>query len=305
MLIARAVDDFVSSLATERGFSPNTSKAYRSDLSSLTEFLASRSIDECNRIELDDLRDWLWKATEQGLAKSSLSRRAASARAFTSWLRRMGFVAVDPGVRLKSPKPEKSLPRVVTETSLDSIFSALAARVAIGGPGEMRDLAVIELLYASGMRVSELVGLDIDGIDLDRLTALVTGKGNKQRVVPFGAPAAAALTDYLVKARPVLVKQVEGRPETVALFIGSRGGRLNVRSVYQLVASLLSDIPGTGPSGPHTLRHTAATHLLDGGADLRVVQEMLGHASLGTTQIYTHVSMERLRASYEQAHPRA
>ncbi len=305
MLIARAVDDFVASLASERGFSPNTSKAYRSDLESLSDFLAGRSIEECDRLELDDLRDWLWKSTEQGMAKASISRRAASARAFTSWLRRMGVIELDPGVRLKSPKPDKSLPRVVTEVSLDSIFAALTARAALGGPGDVRDLAIIELLYASGMRVSELVGLDVDSLDLDRLTAMVTGKGNKQRVVPFGSPAASALADYIRQARPLLLKTPEGAVPTSALFLGARGGRLNVRSVYQLVASLLADIPGTGPSGPHTLRHTAATHLLDGGADLRVVQEMLGHASLGTTQIYTHVSMERLRASYEQAHPRA
>ena len=305
MFITRAAEEFVTSLAVERGFSANTVKAYRSDLESLTDFLANRSIDNCDRIELDDLRDWLWKSTELGLAKSSISRRAASARAFTSWMRRMGMIELDPGVRLKSPKPEKSLPRVVTEAALESIFGALTARAALGEPGDMRNLAVIELLYASGMRVSELVGLDLASVDLDRLTALVTGKGNKQRVVPFGAPAAAALADYIRLARPRLLKNVDGAPTSQALFLGARGGRLNVRSVYQLVASLLSDIPGTGPSGPHALRHTAATHLLDGGADLRVVQEMLGHASLGTTQIYTHVSMERLRASYEQAHPRA
>jgi integrase/recombinase XerC len=150
--------------------------------------------------------------------------------------------------------------------------------------------------------VSELVGLNRSDVDLDRLTLMVTGKGNKQRVVPFGTPAANALADYLTRSRPTLVT---GQDTGDALFLGARGARLNVRSVYQLVASLLVDIPGAGPIGPHTLRHSAATHLLDGGADLRIVQEMLGHSSLGTTQIYTHVSTERLRQTYEQAHPRA
>lgn len=302
MLTARAVDDFVSSLATERGFSPNTIKAYSSDLATLVNFLASRGIEETGELELESLRDWLWKSTEEGLAKASITRRAASARAFTSWMRRMGITSTDAGSRLKSPKAEKSLPRVVTSASLEEIFDALSHRAATDDPGAIRDLAIIELLYASGMRVSELIGLDINDLDLDRLTALVTGKGNKQRVVPFGTPAANAIADYLTRARPALLSQ---KATTTALFLGARGGRMNARSVYQLVASLLAEIPGAGPIGPHTLRHTAATHLLDGGADLRIVQEMLGHASLGTTQIYTHVSTERLRQSYEQAHPRA
>lgn len=302
MLIARAVDDFVSSLATERGFSPNTVKAYASDLSALTVHLTSDGIEETGDLTLEHMRDWLWASAESGLAKSSISRRAASARAFTSWMRRMGIAETDAGSRLKSPKAEKSLPRVVTATSLDDIFESLSARAATDEPGAIRDLAVIELLYASGMRVSELVGLNLGDLDLDRLTAFVTGKGNKQRVVPFGTPAAMAIADYLTRARPSLMN---GKLNETAFFVGARGGRLNVRSVYQLVASLLAEIPGAGPIGPHTLRHTAATHLLDGGADLRIVQEMLGHASLGTTQIYTHVSTERLRQTYEQAHPRA
>ncbi len=302
MQIARAVDDFVASLASERGFSPHTIKAYRSDLAALTLFLLSAKCEDTSQIDLDNLRDWLWTSTESGLAKTSISRRAASARAFTSWLRRMGITPTDAGTRLKSPKGEKALPRVVTSGALDDIFTSLSTRAATGEPGPIRDLAIIELLYASGIRVSELVGLNRSDVDLDRLTLMVTGKGNKQRVVPFGTPAANALADYLTRSRPALVT---GQDTGDALFLGARGARLNVRSVYQLVASLLVDIPGAGPIGPHTLRHSAATHLLDGGADLRIVQEMLGHSSLGTTQIYTHVSTERLRQTYEQAHPRA
>lgn len=173
----------------------------------------------------------------------------------------------------------------------------------------MRDLAVVELLYASALRVSELCGLDRDDLDLDRLTVRVTGKGDKERVVPFGVPAQSAIVDYLTSARPVLFARgvaSEQRPAPgAALFIGTRGGRLGPRSVYTLVARLLDAVPGGGPAGPHALRHTAATHLLDGGADLRAVQELLGHASLATTQIYTHVSVERIKESYRNAHPRA
>nr|BFF13512.1 hypothetical protein GCM10025699_48150 [Microbacterium flavescens] len=162
----------------------------------------------------------------------------------------------------------------------------------------------MELLYGSGLRVSELVGADVTDVDLGRLTVRVTGKGAKQRVVPFGVPAAEALGRYLDRSRPTLVAAGDGSG-TTAFFVGGGGDRLGTRAVHRLVARLLGDLPGTGPAGPHALRHTAATHLLDGGADLRAVQEMLGHASLGTTQIYTHVSTERLRESYRTAHPRA
>jgi integrase/recombinase XerC len=173
-------------------------------------------------------------------------------------------------------------------------------RAGTGDPISLRDLAIIELLYASALRVSELTSLDLGAVDLSRLTVRVMGKGSKERVVPFGVPAKNAIAAYLDQGRPRLL----GGP-TSAIFLGARGGRVNSRAVYQLVASLLAEIPGSGPSGPHALRHTAATHLLDGGADLRAVQEMLGHASLGTTQIYTHVSAERLKESYRTAHPRA
>jgi len=182
---------------------------------------------------------------------------------------------------------------------MDGILDGLTARAVSGDPVSTRDLAIIELLYASALRVSELVGLDVNDIDAGRLTARVTGKGSKERVVPFGVPAQRALGAYL-EHRPAFAV----RP-TAALFLGVRGGRVGTRAVYELVAGLLAGLPGSGPSGPHALRHTAATHLLDGGADLRSVQEMLGHASLGTTQLYTHVSAERLKESYRLAHPRA
>ena len=215
---------------------------------------------------------------------------------------RRGDLATDPGARLKAPRAQRTLPRVVGAAAVDDALARLAARAAGDDPVAVRDVAIAELLYASALRVSELVGLDVGDIDRRRRTVRVTGKGSKERVVPYGAPAAHAIDRYLESARSLML---EGRPATSAVFVGARGARMGARSVYRLVASILEDIPGTGPSGPHAFRHTAATHLLDGGADLRAVQEFLGHASLGTTQIYTHVSAERLKESYRMAHPRA
>ncbi len=328
--LERDVDDFLGHLADERGLSEQTVRAYRSDLGGLVEFAASRvatgpSIGGAEpALDLELLRDWLWHGSRAGLAKSTLARRSAAARAFSAWLLRTGRSATDAATRLKAPKAEQHLPRVLTRTQIDDILVSLALRAGSGDPHALRDHAVIELLYASALRVSELTGLDVADADLGRLTVRVTGKGSKERVVPFGAPASAALSRYLDEGRPRLVPAqsaptalpgstatpVSMAPPmpttpTAALFLGVRGGRLGTRSVYSLVATLLEEVPGGGPSGPHSLRHTAATHLLDGGADLRAVQELLGHASLGTTQIYTHVSTERLKESYRTAHPRA
>ena len=293
-------DAFVSYLAHERSLSANTVKAYGGDVADLNDFAATHGVDRADDLTLAVLRDWLWRSAEAGLTKTTLARRAASARAFTAWMRRTGVTAGDAGVRLKSPKPDHSLPRVVTEAGMTQILDGLAVRAESGDVSGIRDVAIVELLYASGMRVSELVSLDVGAVDLARNTAAVVGKGNKERMVPFGVPAAQALTRYLT-VRPTLVSERSGS----AVFLGARGARLGTRAVYELVTNLLTSVPGSGPAGPHALRHTAATHLLDGGADLRVVQELLGHASLGTTQIYTHVSIEQLRESYEIAHPRA
>lgn len=300
MEIAAAAAEFGAHLAGERGFSVNTVRAYSTDLADLEGFARRRGAPGVDGLTLDLLRDWLWLSSERGLARATLARRTAAARAFSGWLARQGHLAVDPALRLRAPKTHSTLPRVLPETTVGDLLAGLSERAAEGAPGPVRDLAVIELLYASALRVSELCGLDLDDVDRERLTVRVTGKGNKQRVVPFGVPAAHALDRYLTEGRPRLVTGA-----TPAMFLGERGGRLGVRSVHRLVAGLLEAVPGSGPAGPHTLRHTAATHLLDGGADLRAVQELLGHASLGTTQIYTHVSSERLKRAYEQAHPRA
>nr|WP_174776179.1 tyrosine recombinase XerC [Cryobacterium sp. TMT1-21] len=315
-LLAAHVDDFVIYLAAERGFSVHTVRAYRTDLAGLVAYAETRGVTDTEGLSLDLLRDWLWVATQAGLARATIARRSASARSFTAWLARTGGSSADPAVRLRSPKPGRPLPRVINRAQMQDLLTHLELRARTNDPAALRELAIVELLYASGLRVSELVGLDVADVDLHRLTVRVTGKGAKERVVPFGVPAQTAILAYLGRARPVLAAggvQETGVQETGvqkaavqnALFLGARRQRLGVRAVYRLVATLLAGIPGNEPAGPHALRHTAATHLLDGGADLRAVQELLGHASLGTTQIYTHVSAERLQQSYRSAHPRA
>ncbi len=301
MELARAADDFVAAMRAERGVSDNTVRGYRADLADLSAFAERTSgAAATEALSLDLLRDWLLDCTERGLARASIARRTASTRAFCSWLLRERIIDADPSLRLRSPKSRSTLPRVIPAAQTTDLLTTLEQAAQEGDPVAVRDLAVAELLYASGLRVSELCGIDIDDLDFERRVVRVMGKGSKERTVPFGGPAARALDRYLREARPRL-----SVGEAPAVFLGSHGARLGTRTVYRLVARMLERVPGSGPSGPHTLRHTAATHLLDGGADLRAVQELLGHSSLGTTQIYTHVSSERLRAVYEQAHPRS
>ncbi len=310
MELRDAIEAFTRHLTADRGFSEHTVRAYRGDLSDLAAFVArqaaasSTATDavDVRELDLETLRDWLWHGNGSGLAKSTLARRSAAARGFTRWLVTTGETSADPAARLKAPHPDQHLPRVLTRGQMSSIFDGLESRASTGDPVAIRDHAIVELLYASAMRVSELTGLRVADLDRGRLTARVLGKGSKERVIPYGVPAAHAVDRYLADARPTLRGE---HPETGALFLNSRGAPMNARSVYELVASILHEVPGSGPSGPHAFRHTAATHLLDGGADLRAVQEILGHASLSTTQIYTHVSAERLKQSYASAHPRA
>lgn len=316
MLFRDAREAYAEHLRLERGYSPQTVRAYGSDLADLERFAAVRGVSDTSGIDLALLRDWLWDGSQRSLAKATLARRSASAKTFAAWLDRTGREVGGGSARLKAPRPDRTLPRVLGVRAMDGVLDAVQARAAEGDSVAIRDVAVVELLYASGLRVSELVGIDVDDLDLDRRTVRVTGKGSKQRVVPFGRPAQHALADYLARSRRILMERFStgtraaaagagaSRVES-ALFLGARGARLGTRTVYGLVSSLLADVPGSGPAGPHALRHTAATHLLDGGADLRGVQEVLGHASLGTTQIYTHVTIERLRDTYRTAHPRA
>lgn len=304
--LSEASAAYLRSLDLERGVSGHTLRAYAADLESLRSFVDQRGAEpDPGLLDLELLREWVWSLSDAGLAPASLARRVSTVRGFTAWLTRTGRAPADAGARLRAPRPDRHLPRVLSRSQVDALLAGLTDRAASGDPTALRDLAVVELLYASALRVSELVGLDLGDVDADRRVVRVLGKGAKERVVPFGVPAARALGTYLERGRPALVgeRPPEGAP--TALLLGARGARLSTRVVYGLVASLLADLPGSGPAGPHTFRHTAATHLLDGGADLRAVQEILGHASLGTTQIYTHVSAERLAAAYRTAHPRA
>jgi integrase/recombinase XerC len=287
-------------LADVRRLSPATVRAYRSDIADLA---AAVPVDAVADIRLEHLREWLWLATQRGDARSTIARRTAAARGFFAWLTENGDLADDPSVRLVAPKRGRTLPRVASAGDLADLLAELAAIAAEGDPIALRDHAVMELLYGAGVRVSELCGLDVEDLDAARRTARVLGKGSKERVVPYGLPAALAIDAYLVRGRPALSARAEGSGR--ALFLGSRGRRMGSRAVYELVSRSLAPLVGAEHVGPHALRHSAATHLLDGGADLRTVQEILGHASLGTTQIYTHVSSERLLATYRLAHPRA
>lgn len=302
MDLCAAIDGYSRHLELDRGFSVHTLRAYRTDLADLAGFAEAAGLDDTAGLDLELLRGWLWRGSTAGLAKSTLARRSAAARGFTKWLASTGTEDADSGHRLKAPRPDRHLPRVLTRPQVDGLLDDLAARAGTGDPNAVRDHAVIELLYASALRVSELVGARLADLDRERLTLRVLGKGGKERVVPFGMPACRALDTYLDDARVALL---DGRDDPGTIFLGARGKQLSTRTVYELVAGLLADLPGSGPAGPHAFRHTAATHLLDGGADLRAVQELLGHASLATTQIYTHVSAERLKESYQLAHPRA
>jgi integrase/recombinase XerC len=299
--LASAALGFSRHLEGERARSAHTVRAYLSDVQSLMVFADSDGVTDLRGIELSTLRRWLGAQSESGKSRSTLARRAATARAFTAWAVREGLLDADPALRLKAPKLEKSLPGVLHQQQVLRILGKLEMAAAGGQPLALRNRAMVELLYASGIRVGELAGMDVDDLDPDRRTLRVIGKGNKERTVPYGLPAALAVDDWLRRGRPGLVAESSGP----ALFLGIRGKRVDQRQVRAVVSDLLDALGDTAATGPHAFRHSAATHLLDGGADLRAVQEILGHSSLATTQIYTHVSVDRLRQSYQQAHPRA
>jgi integrase/recombinase XerC len=292
-----AVDGFARHLAAERNRSTNTVRAYVTDVVGLLDHAVRMGASAPVDVSLTTLRSWLAKLRTLGAARTTLARRAAAARAFTGWAHREGLVPTDVGQRLASPKPRRDLPAVLTASQAERLVTSPEPRHdAIG----LRDRLVLEMLYATGIRVGELCGLDVSDVDRGRRVVRVLGKGAKERVVPYGGPAEHALTAWLRHGRPALAGPRSGD----ALLLGARGGRLQATTVRRLVAGY-ARAAGVPDISPHGLRHSAATHLLEGGADLRSVQELLGHASLSSTQIYTHVSVERLRAAYEQAHPRA
>ncbi len=296
-----ALTVFVHHLTIERDRSPHTVRAYASDIEALLRHLAGVGGTQLHELDVRVMRAWLGTLAADGAARTSLARRAAAARAFTAWAFRTQRLRSDPGQLLGVPRARSALPGVLRQDQAAELMRVAAVGADDGSPVGLRDRAVLEVLYASGLRVGELVALDIDDIDHGRRTLRVLGKGRKQRTVPIGAPALRAVDDWLGAGRPSLATAVSGP----ALFLGARGGRLDQRVVRSLVHARLADVEGSPDLGPHGLRHSAATHLLEGGADLRSVQELLGHATLATTQIYTHVSVERLKSTYEQAHPRA
>lgn len=300
-----SVDEFARYLALERNRSQHTVRAYVADIVSLLDHASRMGVDDPASLTITVLRSWLARLRSTGAARASLARRAAVARTFTAWARRNGRLARDVGSGLASPKSVRQLPHVLRVDQAEDLMSMpTGAPPSTGNSAEvplaLRDILVLELLYATGVRVSELCGLDVDDIDLSRGVVRVFGKGAKERTVPIGGPALRALEAWRRWGRPRLVKAHSG----AALLLGARGARLNPSTVRQIVARWAA-AAGLPHVSPHDLRHSTATHLLEGGADLRSVQELLGHASLASTQIYTHVSKERLRHVYNQAHPRA
>jgi site-specific recombinase XerD len=335
--LGSALADFCRHLDAERALSRHTIRAYHGDIQSLLEYAWRNGVAEPGALDLTILRGWLASQHRAGAARATLARRGAAARAFTSFAHRQGWLATDPGPQLGTPKTRRALPQVLRREEMDSVLAdcedralrEFASGQRAAAALAMRDAAVLELLYASAIRVSELCDLNIGGLDPGRRTVRVFGKGRKERVVPVGVPAMRAVARWEDVGRPVLANARSG----AALFLGARGGRLDPRTARRIVHARLEGANGYGTSdgsigsdaapnggaafgggaaprpvrdgGPHAIRHTAATHLLEGGADLRSVQEILGHASPATTQVYTHVSAERLKASYRQAHPRA
>jgi integrase/recombinase XerC len=295
-------------LSAARGLSPHTVRAYVGDATSLLSHIARCGIEDVNEIDVSVIRSWLATLHAAGQSRTSVARRAASARALTAFAHERGLLATDPGSLLGTLKTRRALPEVLAVDEVVAVLdlgSRRAGQPAADGETAaavgLRDAAVMELLYATGIRVSELCGLDVDDLDEGRRTIRVLGKGAKERVVPYGVPAGRAVSLWCRTGRRVLAREGSGP----ALFLGARGARLDQRTARRVVHARIAAAGSVPDMGPHGLRHTAATHLLEGGADLRSVQEMLGHSSLATTQIYTHVSIERLVSAYRQAHPRA
>lgn len=302
--LAATVAAFEEHLTTATGRSAHTVRAYVGDVVDLLDHAARLGAALPDDVDLSVLRSWLAKQRSLGAARATLARRASAARMWSAYCQRTGLRVDDPGARLASPAARRGLPAVLSAGQAQRLLAPEPVDADPGSPRARaladRDAALLELLYATGARVSEVCGLDLGDVDAERRLVRVFGKGAKERAVPFGIPAERALRGWLARGRPVLSTPASGS----ALFVGARGRRLDPRTVRTLVHAR-ARAAGVPDISPHGLRHSAATHLVEGGADLRSVQEMLGHATLATTQIYTHVTAERLRTTYAQAHPRA
>ena len=325
-----ALDRFEDELRARR-LSPHTVRGYLADVADLFAFAGRAGVAAPAAIGLDVARSWLAESAAAGTARATLARRTAAARA---WSRHAAVPAL---ARLATPKPRSPLPTVLSRRQMSDTLTAASAQSASRDPIALRDAAILEFLYATAARVSELCALDLDDLDFERRTSRLSGKGGRQRTVPFGVPAERALRAWVAEGRAALVAGWVGggggkqktvktstsatspaanptpdttrppapAPTTAALFLGARGSRIDPAVVRRVVHRRLRATPNTPDTGPHGFRHTAATHLIEGGADLRDVQELLGHATLATTQIYTHVTAERIKARYAQSHPRA
>ena len=294
--IAAAAASFVRAASAERDLSPNTIRAYRSDLDQFAEWAARSGVTTLDGVDRTILRRYVSFLGQRGYARRSIARKASALRSLLEWAVVDGQLAATPASDLAVPRLDRPLPKVLRPLEAAHLCELPPDDEPVGA----RDRALLELLYGSGLRVSELCALDVDEIDIAANALTVTGKGRKQRRVPLSEPGRRALDNYTRNARAALVSE----KSDAALFLNKRGTRLNPRSVRAVMSKYLR-AEGLDPVNPHALRHSFATHLLDGGADLRAVQELLGHESLATTQVYTHVSSERLKAVYEQSHPRA
>ena len=301
----KLLEDYQTYLRHELNRSPNTVKAYMTDLTECAEHHQHDGYGTPADVTLTTLRQWLLNLRNAGASSRTIARKVSSIRSFLQWCVDRGHLAVNEALRLTSPKLGQQLPTVLSFQQIKLFFHLAEEAIGRAEVGTaaydlaLRDLAMFEVLYGSGIRVAELTTMNVTDINFSEQLLKVRGKGNKERMVPFSDPAGGALQRWLA------VRDNLATSGTNACFVGARGGRINQRVVRERVDQLLEQIPDTAARGPHALRHSAATHLLDGGADIRSVQEVLGHASLQTTQLYTHVSIDRLRSSYQQAHPRA
>lgn len=300
-----ALEQYFNYIRTNKGLSPATLRAYRSDLSEAFHVFALRGLNSLEDITRDHIRSWMAHEMHRGATKSTVARKIVALRGFFSYAYTHGLCSTNPSESISTPKHSSRLPEVLSKDQAEAFMDAPSGGEVEEDPvahaHTLRDSAMLELLYATGIRVSELVGLNLEDINLSERLLKVTGKGNKQRVVPFGLPAARALEAWIEQGRSLVANK---KTPSGAVFLGNRGGRIDQRIVRAIVHQR-AQAAGVPDIAPHALRHSAATHMLNGGADLREVQEILGHSSLSTTQRYTHVSMDKLKKTYAQAFPRA
>ena len=307
VVVPPLVREWLDYLAKERQMSPNTVLAYTSDLARFTEYLGQRARGaawDWGTVDRNAIRGFLGFLGRQGLERRSIARTLSAVRGFYRYLHRDEHVTANPARSVRTPKIGRHLPAHLDSGTMQTLIDAASIRSQGGAFADVRNFAILELFYATGMRLSELHGLDRGDLDLVSMRAKVRGKGRKERIIPFGAPARLALVNYESR-RDALVQSIGAKADRAAWFLNPRGRRLSRRGIQLAMTGLLSLVDSPDGASVHALRHTFATHLLDAGAELRAVQELLGHASVSTTQIYTHTSVERLKAAYAKAHPRA